>query len=247
MQIQVPDGDEFLEDVVEQLYEAFSGGVNYGSEKVWRRSWTNSLKRVTSFGVQKNKELDWDTWLTACYPECTIYLVDDGKLVGFSIFNSYEGMGRKHIDRHSLQFQASLELQSLGEVTEETYAAMHKQRTELLSTYHDEVDDFDLILDQPYNPHSLRELSLDDQYLFYLVVDKAYRGEGYGTLLVEETCKRAVGKGARQLFSHASNTASLRCHKKAGFESILYIEPFYPNMEGTTFMGCDLTRVIRDE
>ncbi len=241
MQIAVPHGDEFLDDVVSHLYGEFNNGVDYGPEEKWRPLWTRFLQNVTSFGVPGDKELDWDTWLTRCYPECAVYLVDEGKLAGFSIFNEYGGMEGKHAGNHSLQLQASLELRSLGKVTDATYATLHKQRAALLSHFLDPKEmDFNLTLELPGGPHTIKRLSPDDQYLFYLVVDKAYRNKGYGTLLVEETCRRAAEKGAKRIFSHAANPRSRCVHRKAGFEGLLYIEPFYPDLTGTTLMGKSL-------
>ncbi len=248
MQLAAPSGDEFLDDVVSHLYGEFNNGVDYGPEERWRPYWTEFVKKITSFGVPEGADLDRDTWLTRCYPECALYLVDDGKLAGFSIFNSYRGMQGKHAGNHSLQLQASLELRSLGRVTEATYAALYKQRAELLCHFYDLTElDSNLTLALPDGPHTIDGLSPDDQYLFYLVVDKAYRNKGCGTLLVEETCRSAARKGAQRIFSHAANPTSKRVHEKAGFEALLYIEPFYADLTGTTLMGRTLQEVGGDE
>ncbi len=245
MQLAAPCGDEFLDDVVSHLYGEFNNGIDYGPEEKWRPAWTNFLKKVTSFGAPQGKGLD--TWLTRCYPECAIYLVDDGKLAGFSIFNNYGVLEGRHAGNHSLQLRASLELRSLGRVTDATYAALHEQRAELLSHFLDPAElDLNLTVELPGGTHTIEELSPDDHYLFYLVVDKAYRNKGYGTLLVKETCERAARKGAQRLFSHAANPTSRRVHEKAGFEALLYIEPFYQDLTGATLMGRTLQEVSGD-
>lgn len=240
MEFMAPQHGEFLDEVVRHCEVEF-GHTTSDEMRAYPGYWRYAVKHFTSFGAPPGQnEVDDETWLSLCYPECALYLTEGEQLLGFVLYNyirfSDDGM-------IPLEVQASRELRQEGRIKEATFSS-HLGLTERFVSGYGEMDPRpELILTLPPGEKSVGIVTPDDGYVSSLIVGKEYRGKGYGTLLLEECCRLLAARGMERVFSHASNPTSVRAHSKAGFEQLLYIEPFYSDLGGTTLMGRDLARL----
>lgn len=226
MQIAVPKGDEFIDDVVRHCYEEFG---EFGDGDLTEDKSREIVRRMTRPKFSRS----------------ALYLMDDDKLAGFALFNSYYnlytiGRAERIFKIGSLHFAASKAVNAGEGFPQEMDDELEKfiQKYEGCRDVEPGFISF---------PHNIDRISIDDYNLTHLVVHPDYRGKGHGSSLVKELCNRLAKRGVERIFSHAANRASEHVHENAGFERICYLQPNYANGGGATFMGCDLTKVIRDE
>jgi len=69
------------------------------------------------------------------------------------------------------------------------------------------------------DPDKLQQKEKDDLYILELAVDKRYRGQGLGSMLVSETINEAqkAGKGGVTLRADLRNTPAIRLYQNLGF------------------------------
>ncbi len=243
MEFMVPQHGEFLDEVVRQCEAEFDHTTS-AEARDYPGYWRYAVKYFTSFGAPPGQgEVDDETWLSLCYPDCALYLTEGDELLGFVLYNKLCFSCDELIP---LEVLASSELRSEDSVQRSTYRKHEALTARYVPGYRAMRE---LVLTLPPGGRgeaSIETFDEDDGYISLLVVGKEHRGRGYAPLLLDECCRRLAGRGVERVFSHASNPASVRAHSKAGFEQLLYIEPFYSDLGGTTLMGRDLARLEDD-
>lgn len=240
MDFMVPSQGEFLDEVVRHCEEEFNHTLN-DEARAYPGYWRYAVKYFTSFGAAPGQgEVDDETWLSLCYPECALYLTEGEQLLGFVLYNGFRSFEEKMVP---IEVQASRELRREGKVREETLSSHLGLTARCIPGYQKMDPRPELILALPTGEKSetgekfVSAVTPDDGYVALLVVGKEHRGRGYAPLLLGECCRLLAARGMERVFSHASNPASVRAHAKAGFEQLLTIEPFYSDLSGTTLMG----------
>ena len=244
MDFMVPQHGEFLDDVVRMCDEEFSHTLSPDARD-YPNYWRYAVKYFTTLGIPPGQdEVDDETWLSLCYPQCALNLTEGDDLLGFVLYNQFRYSSD---EMTSLEVRASSELRRDGRVSARTFRRHLAITEKNIPGFREMSPRPELALTLPPGEKSVGIITPDDGYISFLVVGEDHRGKGYGTLLVDECCNRLAGRGVERVFSHASNPASVRAHEKAGFEQLLYIEPFYSDLSGTTLMGRDLARSEDDE
>lgn len=243
MDFMVPQHGEFLDDVVRHCETEFDHTLS-DEMRTYPGYWRYAVKHFTSFGFTPGGgEVDDETWLSLCYPNCALYLTEGDELLGFIHYNQFRFIGDMTVP---LEVLASGELRREGSIQRSTYRK-HEALTARYVPGYRAMRELALTLPPGGRGEAgIETFDEDDGYIALLVVGKAHRGRGYAPLLLNECCRRLAVRGVERVFSHAANPASVRAHSKAGFEQLLYIEPFYSDLGGTTLMGRDLARLEDD-
>lgn len=83
---------------------------------------------------------------------------------------------------------------------------------------------------------------LDEGEILLVAVDGAFRGKGYGKMLVNTLLKEYKGNGVKKVFLEVrkSNAPAIACYKKCGFVKIAERARYYRDGEDALIMEASL-------
>lgn len=208
MEIVAPKDEEFLDEVIKQVFEEFRDSYPYADPEESEESVYESVY--------------------PSYQDNALLAIEKGELAGFILYNSFANLDLYTMQ--SCEYQLALS-GAFGWARKAYTNLLSKWRREELEAYR----------------HAIRAIEPADHYITDLVVLPEHRNRGTATALVTEACEVSRERGSERIFSHAANPISKRVHEKAGFEAILYTEPWYADHTGATLMGRTLQEVETDE
>lgn len=196
MDLVVPRGDEYLDEVVQHCFDEFG-------------HWDSKADTARFFH---------ERLFIPRYRDTTLLALEEGEFLGCAIFNTFGNRRSRTVQEHYI---AAEMMNRFGLSQEKARRLISRKRVHYLQSF----------------PHTLASPSNEDYYISYIVIVPEHRGKGLGTEMLTSLCDHIRARGGEQVFVHTSNEISQYLHERAGFQQILYLEPFYRNGKAATLMG----------